>query len=130
MIVIDAERALRAEKKMLADAEARMDSQSSPIKETPDAVGKESPAVGVDDPAQPQVPPFNMEVLGIFGLGNSLMADVSINGSQVRYKRGQTQPVGSASGFPFQLVRIKLPCVKVVDASKTEHEACMTNKFK
>lgn len=129
MIVIDAERALKAEKKMLADAEARLDGQAvpgqGPITGAISGVASENP----EEPPQPTVAPVTLEVLGIFGLGHSLMADVAINGSRVRFKRGQLHPLGVAPGYPFTLVSIKTPCVKVVDSVKTEHEACLVKKF-
>lgn len=129
MILIDAERALKAEKKMLADAEARLDGQSvtgqAPITSAISEIASENP----EEPQQPTVVPVTVEVLGIFGLGHSLMADVAINGSRVRFKRGQLYPLGVAPGYPFKLVSIKTPCVKVVDSSKAEHEACLVKKF-
>lgn|GEM_PF-6723582 len=129
MIVIDAERALKAEKKMLADAEARLDGQAvpgqGPITGAISGVTSENP----EESPQPTVAPVTLEVLGIFGLGHSLMADVAINGSRVRFKRGQLHPLGVAPGYPFTLVSIKTPCVKVVDSVKTEHEACLVKKF-
>jgi hypothetical protein len=129
MIVLDAERALKAEKKMLADAEARLDGQSGgsqvPLVDAISGVTSQNP----EEPPQPTVAPVAMEVLGIFGLGHSLMADVAINGSRVRFKRGQLYPAGVAPGYPFKLVSIKTPCVKVVDSAKAEHEACLVKKF-
>lgn len=129
MIVIDAERALKAEKKMLADAEARLDGQSSTGQVPLTGVISGVAAENTEEPPQPTVAPVSVEVLGIFGLGHSLMADVAINGSRVRFKRGQLHPIGVAPGYPFKLVSIKTPCVKVVDSAKAEHEACLVKKF-
>ena len=129
MIVIDAERALKAEKKMLADAEARLDGQAvpgqGPMTGSISGVVSENP----EEPPLPTVAPVTLEVLGIFGLGHSLMADVAINGSRVRFKRGQLHPLGVAPRYPFTLVSIKTPCVKVLDSVKTEYEACLVKKF-
>jgi len=129
MIRIDAERALKAEKKMLADADARMGGQAVPVLGAATGGALES---ALDTPEVPQEPiavPVTLEVLGIFGLGHNLMADVAINGSRVRFKRGQLHPVGVAPGFPYTLVSIKTPCVKVIDLAKAEHEACLVKKF-
>jgi hypothetical protein len=89
----------------------------------------EGSSVKAEEPPQPTVVPVSVEVLGIFGLGNNLMADVAINGSRVRFKRGQLHPLGVAPGYPYTLVSIKTPCVKVIDSTKSEYEACLVKKF-
>lgn len=129
MIRIDAERALKAEKKMLADSEARMGGQTVTALGSATGGALESASDKPESPPEPIVVPVTLEVLGIFGLGHNLMADVAINGSRVRFKRGQLHPVGVAPSFPYTLVSIKTPCVKVIDSVKAEHEACLVKKF-
>lgn len=129
MIRLDAERALNAEKKMLADAEARMGGQTVPVLGGAPGGALESATDKPNILPEPIAVPVTLEILGIFGLGHNLMADVAINGSRVRFKRGQLHPVGVAPGFPYTLVSIKTPCVKVIDSAKAEHEACLVKKF-
>lgn len=121
MLRIDAERALLAEQKMLAEAQSRLGGSAM-------LGGGISGVEQIVEPpkATPAPPPIRLEVLGIFGLGENLLADVAIDNARVRFKRGQASPLGAGPEFPFQLVSIKVPCVKLVDASKVEHNVCLS----
>lgn len=120
MIRIDAERALITEQKMLAEAQARLGGPPI-IGSMPAEPSKEE----VEAP-KPMVIPVQMEVLGIFGLGDNLLVDVAIDNNRVRFKRGQSGPIGAGADFPYQLVSIKVPCVKLIDAGKIEHNVCLS----
>jgi hypothetical protein len=50
-------------------------------------------------------------VLGIFGTGVNLFADVSIDNQRIRFQAGQKAPLGFGSSSPYKLVKIKSPCV-------------------
>lgn len=125
MIRIDADRALWTEQKMLAEAQGRLGGPAIVGGATggnyPGAAPKEEV-----EPPKPMVIPVRMEVLGIFGLGNNLLADVSIDNLRVRFKRGQSAPLGAGADFPYKLISINVPCVKIADANKTEHNVCLS----
>lgn len=126
MLRIDADRAILTEQKMLAEAQGRLG--GAPI------VGggpsnmnfNGSTAAPEVEPPKPVVIPVRMEVLGIFGIGNNLLADVAIDNSRVRFKRGQSAPLGAGADFPYRLVSINVPCVKIAEANKTEHNVCLS----
>lgn len=125
MISIDAERALLTEQKMLAEAQARLGGPPIIGSMPGSTVPAEPPKEEVEAP-KPVVIPVQMEVLGIFGLGENLLVDVAIDNNRVRFKRGQSAPLGVGADFPYQLVSIKVPCVKLIDASKLEHNVCLS----
>lgn len=52
------------------------------------------------------------EVMGIWGLGDRLMADVRIDGQTLRFQRGSRYPQGYGAGSPYTLISILTPCVK------------------
>lgn len=124
MLRIDAERALLTEQKMLAEAQSKFGGGTLTNGILPGA----EPVQEVEQPkTAPLTPPVRLEVLGIFGLGDSLLADVAIDNARVRFKRGKRFPLGAGANFPYQLVSIKIPCVKLIDAGKTEHNVCLSN---
>jgi hypothetical protein len=124
MIRIDADRALWTEQKMLAEAQGRLGGPpilgAVPGSSFPAEPPKEEQA------PKPVVVPVRMEVLGIFGLGDNLLVDVAIDNARIRFKRGQSAPLGAGADYPYQLISIKVPCVKIADASKTEHNVCLS----
>jgi hypothetical protein len=57
-----------------------------------------------------------LDVMAIYGVGQSLHADVAINGELWRYRQGRLWPQGidDAAGEPrYSLVRIDQPCVRL-----------------
>ncbi|MNJ50950.1 hypothetical protein D3C77_462420 [compost metagenome] len=121
LLSIDAERAFWSEQKMLAEVQGGQSGSSfSGVPGTVNPVETQAP------PQQVVEPVLQIEVLGIFGLGENLLADVMVAGSRVRFKRGQSYPLGASQGFPYQLVAINTPCVKIVDTAKKEHKACLS----
>lgn len=122
MLRIDSDRALLSEQKMLAEAQSRNGGSTNLSGILP---GEAQAQVEPPKPT-PAPPPIRLEVLGIFGLGDNLLADVSIDNSRVRFKRGQSSPLGAGPDFPYQLIAIKVPCVKLVDANKAEHTVCLS----
>jgi hypothetical protein len=125
MLRIDADRAILTEKKMLAEAQGRLGG-SPVLGGTPGgntAINTVTPEV---EAPKTVVVPVRMEVLGIFGLGDNLLADVAIDNSKVRFKRGQSVPLGAGSNYPYRLVSINIPCVKIVEVNKTEHNVCLS----
>lgn len=123
MLRIDAERAQLAEQKMLAEAQSRL---GGPMLGGFHQGMSQTQVVEEQKPTPAPPPPVRLEVLGIFGLGENLLADIAIDNARVRFKRGQSSPLGSGPDFPFQLVSIKIPCVKLVDANKDEHNVCLS----
>lgn len=125
MLRIDAERAILTEQKMLAEAQGRLG--GAPILGGPGNVNfNGSTATPEVEPTKPVVIPVRMEVLGIFGLGDNLLADVAIDNSRLRFKRGQSAPLGASADYPYRLVSINVPCVKIAEANKTEHNICLS----
>lgn len=126
MLQIDAERAVLTEQKMLAEAQGRLGG-SPVLGGVPGGANfAGSPAAPQVEAPKPVIVPVRMEVLGIFGLGDNLLADVAIDNSRVRFKRGQPFPLGASSDYPYRLVSIKVPCVKIAEANKTEHNICLS----
>lgn len=57
-----------------------------------------------------------LDVVAIYGVGQSLYADIAINGELWRYRQGRRWPQGidDAAGEPrYSLVRIEQPCVRL-----------------
>lgn len=126
MLRIDAQRAIITEQKMLAEAEGRLG--GGPIF----GVGQNnvglsgSATIPEVKPTKPVAIPVRMEVLGIFGLGEKLFADVAIDNVRVRFKSGQSFPLGISTSFPYRLVSINVPCIKIAEANKTVHNICLS----
>lgn len=59
-------------------------------------------------------------VLGIFGLGTNLVADLRIDDRKIRFQRGYRYPLGEDSSSAYTLIYIKTPCVKYVDSGVTQ----------
>jgi hypothetical protein len=123
MLRIDAERAQLSEQKMLAEAQSRLGGPAISGGILPG--GGQVQVVEKPNPTPPP-PPVRLEVLGIFGLGDNLLADIAIDNTRVRFKRGQSSPLGAGPDFPYQLVSIKIPCVKLIDANKAEQNVCLS----
>ena len=90
-----------------------------------------SPASSVAMPAVRTEPSGDsrdrLDVVAIYGVGQSLYADIAINGELWRYRQGRRWPQGidDAAGEPrYSLVRIEQPCVRLrwQDAQRT---ACL-----
>lgn len=132
MLQIDAERALMAEQKMLSDAASRMGGLPSGRNSVtaPTASSAHSAEEQAEEPPKPVLPQVSMELLGIFGIGNNLMADLEIGGNRVRFKRGQALPIGASSDYQFRLVAINVPCVKIaqsIQGNSVERNVCFSN---
>jgi type IV pilus biogenesis protein PilP len=57
-----------------------------------------------------------LDVVAIYGVGQSLYADIAINGELWRYRQGRRWPQGiddAASEPRYSLVRIEQPCVRL-----------------
>lgn len=123
MLLIDANRAVVAEQKMLDEINARLGGPSATSLNQSD-IQQQQKSESEAEPV-PVVVPVQMDVVGIFGLGNNLLADVMINGAKVRFKRGHAAPLGMNSDYPYRLVGIEAPCVKITDATKTLRSVCL-----
>lgn len=126
MLRLDAERAIITEQKMLNEVKNRlggvpttgagsMSPSSSEILGTPKA-----------DTTAIEAAPARIEVLGIFGLGENLLADVAIDNVQVRFKRGQRNPLGAGRDYPYRLISINVPCVKISGPDNIVQKSCLT----
>ena len=86
-----------------------------------------APRASVPSPASSDVMPAvrtepsgdardRLDVVAIYGVGQSLYADIAINGELWRYRQGRRWPQGidDAAGEPrYSLVRIEQPCVRL-----------------
>jgi hypothetical protein len=57
-----------------------------------------------------------LDVVAIYGVGQSLYADIAVNGELWRYRQGRSWPQGiddAASEPRYSLVRIEQPCVRL-----------------
>lgn len=68
-----------------------------------------------------------LDVVAIYGVGQSLYADIAVNGELWRYRQGRRWPQGidDATGEPrYSLVRIEQPCVRL-SWRETQRTACL-----
>ena len=68
-----------------------------------------------------------LDVLAIYGVGQSLHADIAINGELWRYRQGRRWPQGidDTAGEPrYSLVRIEQPCVRL-SWQEAQRTACL-----
>ena len=72
--------------------------------------------------AQESSTPALPSVLGVFGLGRHLYADVQLDGSRYRFESGKELPIGAANDFAWRLKTISPPCVVLV-SQEGKHEA-------
>ncbi len=86
---------------------------------TPSVVGSQQPLMTPPDSsasAEPEKPKVKeARVLGIWGLGDNLTADVRIEGKTLRFQRGVRYPRGYGADSPYTLIAIKTPCVKYAE---------------
>lgn len=75
-------------------------------------------------PTKPKI--STAEVVGIWGLGDRLLADVRIDGQTLRFQRGSRYPQGYGSGSPYTLVSIQTPCVTFADKG-VARKVCIDN---
>lgn len=66
------------------------------------------------------------EVMGIWGLGDRLLADVRIDGKTLRFQRGSRYPQGYGSNSPYTLVSIQTPCVTYLEKG-VARKLCIDN---
>lgn len=69
----------------------------------------------------------SLVVHGIYGVGNELFADIGINGSRVRFKRGREVAERVGPDFPYRLKSINPPCATLINAG-TEMPVCLGGK--
>ncbi|WP_153785352.1 hypothetical protein [Pseudomonas sp. EMN2] len=122
MLKLDAARALATEQRLHREEERRLGVLNQIVFATEAAEQEES------KDGKPQVvvePPAAIDVLGIFGVENKLMADVEINGTRYRYLSGRSFPLGASDGFRFKLVKIHTPCVSLQDSKLGAREVCL-----
>lgn len=58
-------------------------------------------------------------VLGIFGFGKLLRAEVSINHQRVLFQDGKPAPISGALDTGYKLVKLKTPCVVLANSAGT-----------
>ncbi|MCO8166175.1 hypothetical protein NJC40_00055 [Pseudomonas sp. 21LCFQ02] len=74
---------------------------------------KETPAPAVEETAD------RVAVLGIFGFGKLLRAEVSINDQRVLFQDGRPAPISGALDTGYKLVKLKTPCVVLANSAGT-----------
>jgi len=125
MISIDAARAIAVEQRLLQEEKNKLSKTQSGVS----AEGENVAPVELKSPAATQVAAIQaavrMELIGIFGIGESLKADIEIQGVQYRFVRGFTLPEGASNSFAYRLVSIKPPCATLHDSSGKTNELCL-----
>ncbi|WP_312271606.1 hypothetical protein [Pseudomonas sp.] len=115
MLNIDAELALMNEQKRLQEAQGHSTSAAPFVTPGFSQATSASPEVAKveEKPAEPVVEKkmVSLQLLGIFGLGDKLFADVDIDNSRVRFQRGKASPISATSDVGYRLVSINVPCV-------------------
>lgn len=123
MLEIDANRALMNEQRLLLEEQRKGGFGRLPGASGETVVQKEEKPA---DPPKAVEPPVRIDLLGIFGIGKDLQADVEINGNRYRYVRGYELPVGAGDDFRYRLVRIDIPCVLLGEVGGAGHKICLT----
>ncbi|MGO4801194.1 hypothetical protein ACEN2T_18090 [Pseudomonas sp. W22_MBD1_FP4] len=121
MLAIDAQRALINEQRLLLEEQRKGGYgrlSSNPETQMASQEGKK------EAQKKPE-PPVQIDLLGIFGVGNVLQADIEINGSRYRYKKGFELPVGAGDDFRFRLVNISAPCISLSDSIGAPRKVCL-----
>ena len=126
MLRLDAERAIITEQKMLSEVKNRLGGVSTSAIGTASPTPMESASTPNSDNAEPVAAPVRIEVLGIFGIGENLLADVAIDNAKVRFKRGQPNPLGAGRDYPYRLISINVPCVKISGPDRAVQNVCLT----
>lgn len=124
MLDLDAELALRNEHERFTSVTEGKNTTSVDVSPSPES--------GVAPAAQPTpteaiTHQVNPVLLGIFGIGDTLFADVEIDNQRVRFQKGQSQALGVSHEFPFRLVRIDIPCVTIRDQTGT-YKTCLAGR--
>jgi hypothetical protein len=128
MLAIDANRALMSEQRLLLE-EQRKGGYDRIIGKS-DGAPAEVKSVETPKPEEPPKPverPVQIEVMGVFGIGKDLQADVEIAGIRYRFVRGFELPMGASDGFRYRLVSIQTPCVLLADAVGPQRKVCLTS---
>ncbi|EPG9766454.1 hypothetical protein M0K88_004698 [Escherichia coli] len=125
LLVIDARMAMQQLRKRELEASGQSRAGQSPQASIAKGESLPQPLLGANAGAEQQKPAAPKPIVkpkleGIFGLGDRLFADVEFDGQKVRFQRGQKYPVGMGTSFPYQLVSIAAPCVKVQGKGSTE----------
>lgn len=126
MLRLDAERAIITEQKMLNEVKNRLGGGPTPSVGSVSPTTMEAISTPKTDTTAPEVAPVRIEVLGIFGLGENLLADVAIDNAKVRFKRGQQNPLGAGRDYPYRLISINVPCVKISGPDNVVQNVCLT----
>lgn len=122
MLRLDAARALATEQRNYQEEQRRLGAINQLLMATDVAAQDGSKAKIAKEEVEP---PVAIDVLGIFGVENKLMADVEINGARYRYLSGRSLPVGAGEGFRFKLVKIHVPCVSLQDSKLGARKVCL-----
>lgn len=77
------------------------------------------------DATQKQEPVVrDIQVVGIYGLRDTLTAEMRIDGETLRFQRGLRYPKGYGSSSPYTLISINTPCVKFAEKG-VAHTVCI-----
>lgn len=66
----------------------------------------------------------DIQLVGIYGLRETLTAEVRIDGETLRFQRGLRYPKGYGTNSPYTLISINTPCVKYVEKG-APHTVCI-----
>lgn len=125
MLAIDTRIALMKEQKRELEAMGLKPSATvaAPVMQpAPKMVPVDEPANADPLPEKPKAPVMSVE--GIFGPGDQLGAYVTIDGRSLRYKAGQRYPIGYDRSFPYQLMSINVPCIRLSGPGGS-HKLCV-----
>lgn len=86
----------------------------APVSATP------APSPTPENPAPETPPEDQLALLGIFGFGQQLRADVSINGHRVRFQAGLSAPISGPVVDGYTLVSLKTPCAVLTNAKNSK----------
>ncbi|WP_219096236.1 hypothetical protein [Pseudomonas sp. UMAB-40] len=127
MLAIDAQRALVAEQRLLLEEQRKGGYGVVGLSNGASGEAKPEVAPKPTETPKPVELPVRIEVMGIFGIGKDLRADVEIGGGRYRFVRGYELPEGASDNFRYRLVSIQTPCVLLSDVAGAQRKVCLTN---
>lgn len=129
LLILDAGTAANIERqRYLASTGKQQPSAVTPLAVQPEMTPATSapeakPEAGDSTPEAPAED--ELVLLGIFGFGHQLRAEVSINGGRVMFEAGRSAPISGAQDTGYKLVSLKTPCAVLANSGGSKN-VCIT----
>lgn len=125
LMILDAGTAANIERqRYLASSGKQHTSTAAPVAVQPamTPVASEPEAKPTADESTSEAPVEDQLVLlGIFGFGHQLRAEVSINGQRVLFEAGRSAPISGAQDTGYKLISLKTPCAVLANSGSNKN---------